>query len=248
MKGKDMKEIYVVGIGPGENCKLTLEAREILERCDVIVGYKVYVELIRESFPDKEYIENGMRREVERCRLAMEKAAGGVTTAVVCSGDAGVYGMAGIVLELGEKFPEVEVQIVPGITAALSGAAVLGAPLGHDFAVISLSDLLTPWELIEKRLRMASAADMAICIYNPASNKRKDYLKRACDIILENQPGSLLCGYVQRIGREGQNYKILSLAELRDEEVDMFTTVFVGNSQTKSVGMRMVTPRGYREL
>lgn len=243
-----MKQIYVVGIGPGENTKLTLEAKDILESCEAIAGYKVYVDLIREHFPDKEYIENGMRQEVERCRLAMEKADSGVTTAVVCSGDAGVYGMASIVLTLAPKFPEVDVQIVPGITAALSGGAVLGAPLGHDFAVISLSDLLTPWELIEKRLRAVSAADMAICIYNPSSHKRKDYLQKACDIILENQPENLVCGYVQNIGREGQSYKLLSLRELRDEEVDMFTTVFVGNSRTKQVGMRMVTPRGYREL
>lgn len=243
-----MKQIYVVGIGPGENAKLTLEAKDILESCDAIAGYKVYVDLIREHFPDKEYIENGMRQEVKRCRLALKKADSGVTTAVVCSGDAGVYGMASIVLELSPEFPEVDVQIVPGITAALSGGAVLGAPLGHDFAVISLSDLLTPWELIEKRLRAVSAADMAICIYNPSSRKRKDYLQKACDIILENQPENLVCGYVQNIGREGQSYKLLSLRELRDEEVDMFTTVFVGNSRTKQVGMRMVTPRGYRDL
>lgn len=165
---------------------------------------------------------------------------------MVCSGDAGVYGMSGLMLELGEEYPDCQVEVVAGVTAALAGGAVLGAPLMHDFAVISLSDLLTPWETIEKRLRYAAAADFAICIYNPSSKKRADYLKRACDILLEELEEDRICGLVCQIGREGEHSEVLTLKELRERQVDMFTTVFVGNSQTKRLQGRMVTPRGYR--
>ena len=241
-----MNRLYVVGIGPGEAGKMTLEAKEVLKECQVIAGYQVYVDLIREDFPGKEYIVTGMTREKERCLLALSEAAKGKAAAVVCSGDAGVYGMAGILLELGEAYPEVEIQVVPGVTAALSGGALLGAPLGHDFAVISLSDLLTPWEKIEKRLAGAAMADFAICLYNPSSKKRKDYLQRACDIILQYQPEETVCGYARNIGRKGEEIQVLTLKELRDYGADMFTTVFIGNSMTRKIGGRMVTPRGYR--
>lgn len=241
-----MKQLYVVGIGPGNEKQMTLEAKEALADSEVIVGYTVYVNQVRDIFPDKEYLVTGMTKETERCRMALETASLGRTTAMVCSGDAGVYGMAGILLELGEAYPQVDIHVVSGVTAALSGAALLGAPLGHDFAVISLSDLLTPWELIEKRLRCAAMADLAICLYNPSSRKRQDYLYRACEILLQYQPGELVCGYVQNIGREGENSRLLTLSELKDARVDMFTTVFIGNSQTKRIGERMVTPRGYR--
>ena len=237
--------LSVVGFGPGEYRKMTVEAQEVLEQSDVIAGYTVYVELIRQHFPEKEYIVTGMRQEKERCRLALQAAQKGKKTAVVCSGDAGVYGMAGLLLELAEEYPSVEIQVVAGVTAALSGAAVLGAPLGHDFAVISLSDLMTPWEKIEKRLQMAAEADFCICLYNPSSRKRQDYLKRACKILLEYGSSDTVCGYVKNIGREGEFFQILSLAELAEVQADMFTTVFIGNSQTKKVGGRMVTPRGY---
>ncbi len=241
-----MKRLYVVGIGPGEEKKMTLEAAEVLESCAVIAGYQVYVDLIRERYPDKEYRITAMRQEKERCRLALESADLGRITAMICSGDAGVYGMAGILLEMGERYPEVEISIIPGVSAVLSGSALLGAPIGHDFAVISLSDLLTPWETIEKRLAAAAMADFVICLYNPSSKKRKDHLKRACDIILRYQPKETVCGYARNIARAGQAYKIMSLSELCDEQVDMFTTVFVGNSTTKRIGDRMVTGRGYR--
>lgn len=241
-----MKRLYVVGIGPGNEKQMTLEAKEALADSEVIVGYTVYVNQVRDIFPDKEYLVTGMTKETERCRMALETASLGRTTAMVCSGDAGVYGMAGILLELGESYPQVDIHVVSGVTAALSGAALLGAPLGHDFAVISLSDLLTPWELIEKRLRCAAMADLAICLYNPSSRKRQDYLYRACEILLQYQPGELVCGYVQNIGREGENSRLLTLSELKDARVDMFTTVFIGNSRTKRIGERMVTPRGYR--
>lgn len=240
-----MKKLFVVGIGPGDEKKITLEAKEILEQVEVIAGYTVYIDLIKNHWPAKEFITTPMKQEVERCKMALEAANQGKMTAMVCSGDAGVYGMAGILLELGQDYKEVEIQVVAGVTAALSGAALLGAPLGHDFSLISLSDLLTPWETIEKRLKAAAMSDFVICLYNPSSKKRKDYLKKACDIILEYQSKDLICGYVKNIGREGESFQILTIETLRETEVDMFTTVFIGNSTTKKIGNQMVTPRGY---
>ena len=235
----------MVGIGPGEEKKMTLEAVSILKECQVIAGYRVYVELVRGQEMEKEYIVTGMKQEKERCRLALEAAGEGKTTAVVCSGDAGVYGMASLLLEMGEEYPKVEIFVIPGVSAALSGSALLGAPLGHDFVVISLSDLLTPWEKIEKRLASAAMADFVICLYNPSSKKRFDYLQRACDIIMEYQSDEIICGYARNIGRNGEQWGVLSLKELRDMQTDMFTTVFIGNSMTKKIGEKMVTPRGY---
>ena len=240
-----MKRLYVVGMGPGDYSGMTGAAIQVLDSCDVIAGYTVYVDLLKEHFPDKEYVVTGMKREEERCRLAFEQAMNGKTTAMVCSGDAGVYGMAGIILQLWEEYEEVEIEIVPGVTAALSGGAVLGAPLGHDFAVISLSDLLTPWDKICLRLKCAAMSDMVICLYNPSSKKRADYLKKASHILLEEKDENTVCGYVKNIGRKGESYKLLTLKELADEQVDMFTTVFIGNSCTKEINGKMVTPRGY---
>ena len=236
-----MKCVSVVGIGPGNELYLSIAAKETLEESDLIVGYKKYVELVEEYLP-----ENGMTKEVDRCKMALEKAAEGNAVSVVCSGDAGVYGMAGLVYELSVDYPDVEIDIVPGISAVLSGSAVLGAPIGHDFAVISLSDLLTPWELIEKRLALAGEGDFCICLYNPSSHKRKDYLKKACEILLEFKGEDTICGYVRNIGRDGEEYHITNLLELKDTEVDMFTTVFIGNANTKVIDDKMVTPRGYK--
>ena len=240
-----MSKLFVVGIGPGKIEGMTHEAAQALETSDVIVGYTVYVDLVRDRFPDKQYLTTPMRREVERVELALSEAAAGKTVALVCSGDPGVYGMSGLIEELAVKYPGVEVKTVPGVSAVLSGAAILGAPLMHDFAVVSLSDLMTPWATIEKRLRAAAAADFVICLYNPASHRRKDYLQRACDIVLESAAPETVCGVAQNIGREGENIRILPLKELRNEQVDMFSTVFIGNSQTRVVNGRMVTPRGY---
>lgn len=241
-----MKELYVVGMGPGSREKMTLEAVEVLRQCQVIAGYALYIELLKKEFPQKEFIVTGMTKELERCRLALDSADRGRRTAMVCSGDAGIYGMAGILLELSKEFPQVEIQVVPGVTAALSGGAVLGAPLGHDFCVVSLSDLLTPWEVIEKRLMMAALGDFVLCLYNPSSKKRADYLQKACDIVLQYQKPETVCGCVRNIGREGEEGWLLSLERLRDTKTDMFTTVYIGNSQTKKIGNRMVTPRGYQ--
>ncbi len=238
--------VYVVGIGPGSEGMMTQQARRILENCDVIIGYTVYVELLRKIFPQKEYQTTPMRREEERCRMAFREAQKGRVTAMVCSGDAGVYGLAGLMFEVGAEYPDCFLRVIPGVTAALAGGALLGAPLGHDFAVISLSDLLTPWETIEKRLRLAAMADLALCIYNPSSKKRGDYLLKACDILLEVIEEDRVCGLAFQVGREGEQWEVLTLKELRLRPVDMFTTVFIGNSTTKNLQGKMVTPRGYR--
>ena len=241
-----MAKIYVVGIGPGSYENMTQRAQEALRDCDVIVGYTVYIDLVKEHYPEKTMLTTPMRREVERCRLAFEQAKEGKTVAMICSGDAGIYGMTGVMEELKAEFPGVEVENIPGISAVISGAAILGAPLMHDFAVISLSDLLTPWEKIEKRLENAAAADFVICLYNPASNNRPDHLMKACDIVLRHAAPETVCGIAKNIGREGESITVLTLGELRDTEVDMFSTVFIGNTQTKNIGGKMVTPRGYK--
>lgn len=239
-------KIYVVGMGPGSEDKMTVEAAAALDKSDVIVGYTVYLELLSGKYRNKELLSTPMKFELERCRMCYEKALEGKTVSLICSGDSGVYGMASLVLELSEEYENVEIEMVPGVTAALSGGAVLGAPLGHDFCVISLSDLLTPWELIERRLTFAAKGDFCMAIYNPSSRKRSDYLQRACNILIGELDGNTVCGYVENIGREHEEYHICTLNELRDAQVNMFTTVFIGNSKTRIINGRMVTPRGYR--
>ncbi len=226
---------------------MTPQAVRAIGDSDAVVGYTVYVKLIEELTDGKEVVSTAMRGEVERAGIALDLALGGKTVSFVSSGDAGVYGMAGLMREVAEDHPEIEVVTVPGITAAMSGAAVLGAPLIHDFAVISLSDLLTPWDLIEKRIEAAAEADFVICIYNPKSHKRRDHLDRAVDLIMKHRSADTPSGYVKNIGREGQERKILRLSELREnDDIDMFTTVIVGNSQTRVINGELVTPRGYR--
>lgn len=239
--------IYIVGIGPGREEMMTREAVAALEQADVIVGYTVYVKLLGERFAGKKLLTTPMRQETERCELCFREAEAGKRVALICSGDAGIYGLASLMYELGEEHPQTELIVIPGITAASSGAAVLGAPLNHDYCVISLSDLLTPWEKIEARLVAAIQGDFAIAIYNPSSHKRKDYLKRACDIMLAAGADPMrACGYVENIGREGCQSHVCTLAELRECQVNMFTTVFVGNEKTRIDGDHLVTPRGYR--
>ncbi len=240
-----MSELYAVGLGPGRFEGMTGDALTALRASDVIVGYTVYIDLIREHFPEKTFLTTPMRQEVERVRLALETAQAGKTVAMVCSGDAGVYGMSGLIEELLPAYPDVTFVTIPGVSAVLSGAAILGAPLMHDFAVISLSDLLTPWEKIEKRLLAAAQADFVICLYNPASHKRRDYLKRACELVLRFASPETVCGIAKNIGRDGEQTQVLTLDELKDADVDMFSTVFIGNSETKNINGRMVTPRGY---
>ena len=237
--------IYVVGIGPGDRLCRTAAADAALAQADVLVGYRTYIDLVREEFADKPTFETAMLVEVERCREAVRLSREGKRVAVVCSGDAAVYGMASLILEL--TGPEDEVEVVPGVTAALTASALLGAPLAGDMAIVSLSDLLTPWDVIEKRLDAAARGDFCMAIYNPASKKRADYLRRAVDIILRWQPDDVMCGWVRNIGREGQETRIMTLSELADAQVDMFTTVIIGNRSTVLKDGRLVTPRGYRK-
>ena len=204
------------------------------------------MDLLKKYFPEKEYLTTPMRKEPERCRMTFEEARKGRIAAMVCSGDSGIYGMAGLMYEIGEEYPEVEIEVIPGVTAALGGSAVLGAPLGHDCCLISLSDLLTPWELIERRLRAAAQADLLICLYNPSSKKRKDYLAKACEILMEYKDKNIVCGIVRNIAREEESMQVLTLEELKHTEVDMFSTVYIGNKMTKIIRDKMVTPRGYR--
>lgn len=243
-----MGKLTVVGIGPGDYENMTVRADRALARCDTIIGYHVYVDLVRERYPDKEFLTTPMTREAQRCRMALEEAKKGKDVALVCSGDSGIYGMAALVYELRGEETEPEIQVVPGLTAACSGAALLGAPLTHDFAVISLSDRLTPWEKIEKRLKCAAQADLSIVLYNPASHGRPDYLRRACEILLGVLPEDRPCAVAQAIGREGENRRFFTLGQLKDAQVDMFCTVFIGNGATRMIGGNMVTPRGYRDV
>ena len=242
-----MKKLTVVGMGPGEYESMTLRAVKALNTCDVIVGYTVYVELAKPYFPDQEFLTTPMKREIERCEMAFAEAENGRSVVMICSGDAGIYGMASLMYEMSAEYPSCELTVVPGITAASSGAAVLGAPLNHDFCVISLSDLLTPWEQIKARLRAAVLGDFAIALYNPSSRKRADYLQRACDILLDaGAKGTRACGYVENIGRDGETAHTCTLQELREIQVNMFTTVFIGNSQSVIMGDKLVTKRGYQ--
>lgn len=239
--------LYVVGIGAGSRDGMTIAAEKAIISSELIVGYTKYVELLREHFPEKKYSSTGMKQERERVEFALKEAAD-KTVSLVCSGDPQLYGMAGLAYELSGSYPDVEIKVVSGVTAAFSGGAVLGSPLTHDFAVISLSDLLTPAEKIRKRLECAAECDMVIALYNPSSKSRADYLQKACDIVLKYRSGDTVCGYVRNIGREGEESRIMTLAELRNTAVDMFTTVYIGSSETKVIGGKMVTPRGYRNV
>lgn len=241
-----MGKIYIVGMGPGNEDMMTGQAIAALESADVIIGYTVYIKLLSERFHEKELLTTPMRKEKERCCLCFEKALEGKTVALVCSGDAGIYGLASLMYEIGQNHKTVELEVIPGITAANSGAAVLGAPLNHDFCTISLSDLLTPWEKIEKRLVAAAQGDFVIALYNPSSHKRKDYLMKACDILLQVLEPERPCGYVENIGRNGTNYTVCTLRELKSAQVNMFTTVFIGNNGTKIIDGKLVTRRGYQ--
>lgn len=239
-------KLFAVGLGPGDACYLAPKAKEAILNSDVIAGYTGYIGLIPELAKGKEVIATGMKSEAERCQYAIDAALKGKRVCVVSSGDAGVYGMAALLYELAEKHPSIEIEVIPGITAAISAAAILGSPLTNDFAVISLSDLLTPWDVIEKRLDACSSADMAICLYNPQSIKRSDYLERACDVALRHKPPATKCGYVRNAFRgEGSEVCVCTLSELRAAGVDMFTTVIIGNSHTKIINGKLVTVRGY---
>lgn len=241
-----MTMLSIVGIGPGDSAYRSAKANQALQDAELICGYQLYIDLIREEFVDKEFYTTGMTQERERCIYALEQAQSGKQVAMICSGDAGIYGMAGLLYELSADYPQVELLVVPGITAALAGAALLGSPLSNDFAVISLSDQLSPWEQIARRLDGAARADLVLCLYNPRSRQRPDNLRLACDIVLRHADPDTPCGIARQIGRADEGVLLMSLRQLRNYEADMFCTVFIGNSQTRQLGGKLVTLRGYR--
>ena len=243
-----MGKVIVVGIGPGDFENMTIRAHRALECCDTIIGYHVYVDLVRNTYPGKEFLTTPMTRETARCQMALEEARKGKTVAMVCSGDSGIYGMAALIYELRGEEASPEVEVIPGLTAACSGAALLGAPLTHDFAVISLSDRLTDWQVIEKRLRCAAQADLSIVLYNPASRGRPDHLLRACEILLEVLPPERPCAIARNIGREGESRAFYTLEQLRNAEADMFSTVSIGHGSTQLIGGHTLTPRPYPDV
>jgi len=247
-----MGVLYVVGIGPGGYADMSIKAIDAIKKSELIVGYTAYIRLLKESLSeevwmrDKDFYDTGMMGEAKRCRYAIGEAAKGRTVSVICTGDAGVYGMASPVLELLDE-RNVSVEVIPGITAACSGAAILGAPLSNDFCVISLSDRLTPYEVIVKRLKGAATADFPIVLYNPASKGRPDALKKAVEVLEEcGIPESTVCGIAHSIGRDGESVTITDLGRLCDNEVTMSDTVFIGNSLSYKKDGRIVTPRGYK--
>ena len=238
--------IYVIGIGPGCRDLMTQEAISAMEDAEVIVGYKTYIKLVEDFVKDKEVVQNGMRKEVDRCQDAIDIAKTGKKVAVISSGDAGIYGMAGLILELITKQElDIHVKVVPGVTASIGAAAVLGAPIMHDFCHISLSDLMTPWEVIEKRLRLAAEADFVICLYNPRSKGRSEHLAKAFKIMGEFKDGSTPVGIVKDVGREDQEKFICTFDTMDFERVDMTTMVIIGNKSTYIHDDLMITPRGY---
>lgn len=239
--------LHVVGFGPGGKEHMTFKAAEVIQAADVVTGYTAYIEMLRPIFPDKDYKATGMMREVERCRMAIEDAMAGKDVAMVSSGDSGIYGMAGIVYQLADEMgADIEIDTVPGMTAASTAASVLGAPLMHDLAIISLSDLMTPIDLIMKRVALAAEGDFVIALYNPKSKTRTEYLNDARKLILERRSPETPVGIVRNAGRDGESKQVTTLGDLDKADVDMFSIVIIGNSQTYVSNGRMITPRGYR--
>lgn len=239
-----MGKIYVVGLGPGNKENMTFRAYDVLKNSDIIIGYKTYVDLIEGMFPDKKIIKSYMKKEVARCEETLKLALEGNIISLISSGDAGVYGMAGLMLEIADG--QVEVEIVPGITSANASASLGGAPIVHDSVNISLSNLLTDWELIKKRIDLASQGDFVITLYNPKSSGRPELINEARDIMLKHKRKDTPVLIARNVGREGENYDITTLSEMLDYEINMFSTVIIGNSNTKVVNNKMITPRGYK--
>jgi precorrin-3B C17-methyltransferase len=236
--------LAVIGLGPGYPAGMTTEALTALKKAEVVVGYKTYIKLVEPLLDGKEVISSVMKKEIERVKLSLELALAGKKVALISSGDPGVFGMAGPVLELAPE--HLDISVFPGVTAASAAAAVLGAPLMHDFAVISLSDLLTPWPVIACRLEAAASADFVIALYNPRSRGRREHLAAARELVLRHRAPETVVGLVRNCGREGQQAAITTLAGMDVESVDMFTTVIIGSSRTGVIHGKMVTPRGYR--
>lgn len=243
MKGK----LHVIGFGPGNKDNMTFKAAELIASSDVVTGYTAYVNLMKPLFPDKEFKATGMMKEVERCKMAIEDAMSGKEVAMISSGDSGIYGMAGIIYQLADEMgADIEIDTVPGVTAASSAASILGAPLMHDLSIISLSDLMTPIDLIMKRVDAAAGSDMIICLYNPKSKGRTEYLNDSQKIILKHRDPATPVGIVRNAGREDESHILTTLGDLDKADVDMFCIVIIGNTQTYVKDGRMITPRGYK--
>jgi len=238
--------IYVIGIGPGDIKGITIEALDALKSCDIISGYKVYVDLVKDFLPEKNFEVYPMKSEIKRCQDALKFSLAGKDIALISSGDGGVYGMAGLMLEIAEGTGQ-EIKIIPGVTAANSAGAILGAPLMNDYVTISLSDLMTSWKIIEKRLSAACEGDFVICLYNPASHHRPENFKKACEILLKYKSPETPCGYVRNIKRNEETHEIMTLEKIKTcGKIDMLTTVIIGNSQTYISNGKLITPRGYK--
>ncbi len=239
--------IYVIGIGPGGIKYFTAEAVEAIHDCEFIAGYEKYIKLVQKYFPDKKFMSYSMRQELERCKdvlnIALDQK---INIGLISGGDPDIYGMASPILELAKNFKELEIKIIPGLTAANTAAAILGAPLSNDFAVISLSDLLTSWDVIEKRIKAACEGDFVICFYNPGSNTRRENFKRACEIMLIHKNKNTPAGIVKNISREGQEFKITTLDEIKNYEPKMNETIIIGNSFSYIHDDKFITPRGYK--
>ena len=244
-----MGKITVIGIGPGSLLDMTPRAREAISQAEVVAGYNTYIRLVEPLLADKKVIGTAMMQEIDRCRMAVEEAAQGQDTVVVSSGDSGVYGMAGLVLELVLQIPAAERPefggIIAGVSAVNAAASVLGAPLMHDFAVISLSNLLTPWELIRKRVRMAAEGDFVTALYNPKSKKRVQNIEEVREIMLKYRDPATPVGIVTAASRDGEQKVISTLQDFTQQEINMFSMVIIGNSQTYVKEGWMITPRGY---
>lgn len=243
MKGR----LHVVGFGPGGKEHMTFKAADVIQNADVVTGYTTYVNMIKPYFPDKTYKATGMMKEVDRCKMAIDDAMAGKDVAMISSGDSGIYGMAGIIYQLADEMKaDIEIDTVPGITAASTAASVLGAPLMHDLAIISLSDLMTPIDLIMKRVDCAGQGDMIVCLYNPKSKGRTEYLNQTQQILLKHRSADTPVGIVRNAGRDDERKEITTLGDLDKADVDMFCMVIIGNSQTYVANGRVITPRGYR--
>lgn len=240
-----MGKLNVVGIGPGAIKHMTIYAYETLKDSDAIIGYTAYTDLVRDEFSDKEIISTGMGSEEKRCRIALDMARE-KNVSLICSGDSVVYGMAGLVYELSAEYTDVEIEVIPGISAAISGSALIGAGIGNDFSVISLSNYLTDKEDTYKRIENAAISDMVMVFYNPSSKARPDCLKDVCELLLKHIDGSRICAVAKNIGRENECFEVMTLSELISADTDMFSTVFIGSSMTENINGKFVTKRGYK--
>ena len=238
-------KIYVIGIGPGNKENMTFRAYNSMEKSDVIIGHKTYVSLVEKMFENKIFIKSFMKKEIERCEETLRLAREGQIVSLISSGDAGVYGMAGIMLEIASG-SGIEVEVVPGVTAATASASLVGAPIMHDSVTISLRDLLTDWELIKKRIELASKGDFVISLYNPKSKSRTKQIEEARDIMMKYKDSKIPVLIARNVGRIGENYEITNIENMLNCEINMFSTVIVGNSKTFIKNGKMITPRGYK--